>query len=233
MDINRGKKCALILAGCGAKDGSEITEVVSLMIAFAQAKIEVSIFAPDRNCHHVVDHLTDTVSQNESRNMLCEAARIARGRISSLDDLQYENFDILCFSGGFGVAKNLCDFAFSGKNAILSQDIENVLFAFIKANKIVSALCIAPILLALAAKKLQLKNVSLTFGSKDSDPVKTMESWGLHHKEKEVFEACIDTKNKFVTAPAYMYDQATPLDIFSSANALVKGVEFLLNSNKA
>lgn len=219
------KKVALILAGCGAKDGAEITESVALMIAFTQANYAVSIFAPDRNTFHVVNHLNDEVSQTEPRNMLVEAARIARGKISPISTLSANDFDVLCFAGGFGVAKNLCDFAFSGKEAILSEDVKRVLFDFIHAKKIVAALCISPMLLAIAAKELQLKDVQLTVGESSSDAAKIIQTWGIQHIEKQVFEAYVDTKNKFVTAPAYMDDTASPADIFASATALVTAVK--------
>lgn len=218
------KNVALVLAGCGAKDGAEITESVSLMIALSQAGLNVKIFAPDRDCFHVVNHLNNEVMQSSQRNALVEAARIARGQISSLAELRAQEFDALCFAGGFGVAKNLCDFAFSGKDAVLNDDVKAVLFDFIRNKKAVAALCIAPILLALAAKELNLSNVQLTVGESSSDAAKIISSWGIHHLEKKVFEACIDKNNKFVTSPAYMDDNATPADIFASASALVDGL---------
>lgn len=218
------KNVALVLSGCGAKDGAEITESVALMIALAQAHYNVQIFAPDRNFYHVINHLNGAVVPEESRNMLTEAARIARGKILPIENLSAHEFDILCFFGGFGVAKNFCDFAFSGPKAALENDIKRVLFEFIKAKKIIGALCIAPILLAIAARELQLSDVKLTFGSSTSDAAKLLTQWGIQHEEKNVNEACIDQKNKFVTAPAYMDDKASAADIFASASALVKGL---------
>lgn len=222
--MNTIKKVALVLAGCGAKDGSEITESVALMIALAQANYTVQIFAPNRNSYHVVNHLNGDVVQHDSRNMLTEAARIARGKILPIENLSVHKFDILCFSGGFGVAKNFCDFAFSGANATLKNDVKQVLVEFIKAKKVIGALCIAPILIALAAKELKLSDVKLTFGASTSDSAQLLAQWGIQHEEKKVNEACVDVKNKFVTAPAYMDDNASAADIFASAVALVKGL---------
>lgn len=222
--MNSVKKVALVLAGCGAKDGAEITESVGLMIALSQANYSVQIFAPDRNFYHVINHITGNVEQTESRNMLLEAARIARGKILPLSKLSSHDFDILCFAGGFGVAKNLCDFAFAGENAKLAEDVKKVLFDFIQANKIIGALCIAPILLALAAKELKLKNVKLTFGSSDNDAAKIATQWGIVSVEKKVNESCVDVVNKFVTSPAYMDDKASTADIFASATSLVNSL---------
>lgn len=222
--MNSVKKVALVLAGCGAKDGAEITESIGLMIALSQANYSVQIFAPDRSFYHVINHITNNVEQTESRNMLLEAARIARGKILPLSKLSSYDFDILCFAGGFGVAKNLCDFAFAGENAKLAEDVKKVLFDFIQAKKIIGALCIAPILLALAAKELKLKNVKLTFGSSDNDAAKIVTQWGIESVEKKVNESCIDVVNKFVTSPAYMDDKASAADIFASATSLVNSL---------
>ncbi len=221
------KRCALILAGCGAKDGAEITEAVSLLIALSQEGFVVTSFAPDREQYHVLNHITDTSLNSEKRNILVESARIARGNVYSLETIQESDFDVLCFSGGFGVAKNLCDFAFEGKNAVLEADIQDVLYQFIEAKKVIAGLCISPILFALAAKELNIKNVAITLGQKSSVS-DTVESWGIVHQPKQTFEACIDAQNKFVSAPAYMDDEATPADIFASAAALVHGIEQLL-----
>lgn len=222
------KKCALILAGCGAKDGAEITESVSLMIAFDQAHFHVQAFAPNRSFHHVIDHAADQIVESENRNMLVESARIARGNVLPLQELAEDDYDVICFAGGFGVAKNFCNFASEGKNAVLENDVKDILFRFIRAHKIVSALCISPILLALAAKELQLKDAKITLGDGSSEAAEIVQTWGITHEPKKVHEASIDKVNRFVTAPAYMDAQASPKDIFASATSLVKGVESLL-----
>ncbi len=221
-------KVALILAGCGAKDGTEITEAVSLLIALYAENFDVKIFAPNRNVHEVVDHTNNKICDLESRNMLTEAARIARGKIHPLDQLNSNEFDILCFAGGFGVAKNLCDFAYKGEQAKLENDISNILISFIKKNKIVAALCIAPILIGIAARELNISNAQITLGDATNDASKIAENWGIKVINKKVDEACVDPINKFVTAPAYMYDLATPADIFASATALVGGIKSIL-----
>ncbi|MES2614587.1 MAG: isoprenoid biosynthesis glyoxalase ElbB [Bdellovibrionota bacterium] len=224
----KNKKVALILAGCGAKDGAEITEAVSLLVAFSQENYEVNMFAPNRPVHHVINHLNNEICANETRNILVESARIARGKIQPLEELDEKKFDILAFSGGFGVAKNNCDFAFKGEQAKLHNDIKNVLVQFVQSKKVVAALCIAPVLLALVAKELKLKQVLITLGSNENDASKIVRSWGIETKDKKVREACVDIDNKFVTAPAYMDDSATPADIFASATALVRGINELL-----
>ena len=223
--VESSPSCAIVLAGCGAKDGAEITESVSLLINLSIHNFKTQIFAPNRDFFHVVNHLTEKEETSQSRNMLVEAARIARGQIHPLSELNSKNFDCLLFAGGFGVAKNFCNFAFKGAEAELSSDIKKSLNEFISANKVIGAICIAPVLIALIAKDLGLKNVNITLGSKDSDAANIVTSWGITHIQKSVNEACIDKTHKFVTAPAYMYDKATPADIFASAAALVKGMQ--------
>ena len=225
-------KVAILLAGCGAKDGAEITEAVSLMIAFSQQNYEVKIFAPNRPLYHVVNNLNHAVCPDESRSILIEAARIARGDIQPLDQLDPSQFDVLAFAGGFGVAKNFCDFAFKGKEAKLQNDIKDIMLKFIQSKKIIAALCIAPILLALAAKELKLEQAQITLGSKENEASQIAQSWGINTIDKKVREACVDPIHKFVTAPAYMDDQATPADIFASAQALVQGIRSIIPTEK-
>lgn len=226
-------RIALVLAGCGAKDGAEITESVSLLIAFAQAGFETHVFAPNRPVAHVIEHRTFTEAQNETRNILTEAARIARGRISPISALRADDFDALAFAGGFGAAKNLCTFAFAGKDATLHADVKDALLPFLRAGKPVAALCIAPVLLALGARELGVRGARLTLGDGSGrDAVTAIQAWGASHVPTPVDQACVDETFRLVTAPAYMYDSATPADIFASATALTQGVRTLLQSRR-
>ena len=56
--------------------------------------------------------------------MLQESARIARGNAKPLSELAEEEFDTLIVPGGFGAAKNLCDFGFKGPDMTVQADIE-------------------------------------------------------------------------------------------------------------
>lgn len=101
------KKFAIVLAGNGVFDGAEIHEATLTMLAIRKQGAEYSIFAPDIEQHHVINHMNGN-EMPETRNVLVEAARIARGKISPLSDFKARDFDALIFPGGFGVAKNLC-----------------------------------------------------------------------------------------------------------------------------
>lgn len=222
-------KVAVVLAGCGAKDGSEITEAISLMICLQQSGHEISLFAPDRKKAHIVNHLTQQESVNESRNILVEAGRIARGNVKPLSHVNVNDFDALTFPGGFGVAKNLCDFAFKGAEAKLEDDVKSILLPFLKAQKPVAALCIAPVLLALGARELNLKNLEITLGDGSAEEaVNVIKKWGCAHIPCYVWQAHVDIRHRVVTSPAYMHDDASTADIFESARSLVNGLNSLL-----
>jgi enhancing lycopene biosynthesis protein 2 len=223
------QKVAFVLAGCGARDGSEITEAVTAMVAFSQARFAVTFFAPARDTFHVVNHSKGDEVVGARRSMLDEANRIARGKVRPLSDLNVSEFDILAFSGGFGVAKNLCDFAFKGSNAHLAEDVRDVIFSFIDSQKVLCAMCIAPVLLGLAARDKGLSGARITLGTGSAtDAVAAAQSWGCDVVPCASGEACVDSKNRFVTVPAYMVDDASPADIYACAQAMVRGVQRLV-----
>lgn len=221
------RKVAVVLAGCGAKDGAEITEAVSLLVALSEAGIEARLFAPNRPLHHTIDHLHKK-EVAEKRNILVEAARIARGDIAPIESLDVARFDALAFGGGFGVAKNLCNYAFAEVDARLFDDVKVPLVGFLRAKKPVAALCIAPIVVALGVREIGIKSAKLTLGDgSDKAAVSAIEKWGLRHVPCANNEACVDTENRLVSSPAYMLADATPADIFASARALVAGLDTL------
>ncbi len=80
------KKIAVILSGCGVFDGSEIHEAACTLLNIAEQGAAYQCFAPDIEQTSVINHYTKSVEQDQSRNVLVEAARIARGNIQSLAD---------------------------------------------------------------------------------------------------------------------------------------------------
>ncbi|HPF94531.1 MAG TPA: isoprenoid biosynthesis glyoxalase ElbB [Tenuifilaceae bacterium] len=208
------KKIAVILAGCGVYDGAEIHEATMTLYAIKQQGAEYQIFAPNTNQHHVINHLTGE-EMNESRNVLVEAARIARGNIKPLDELKAGDFDAVIFPGGFGVAKNLCTFAFDGVNCKVNPAVDKVITDFHQAGKPIGALCISPVLLA----KL-IKGAKLTIGT-DEGTKQAVESLGAQHTATSHGEVIVDKQNLLFTTPCYMLD-ATIVDIADGAMAIVK-----------
>ncbi|MEG5265107.1 isoprenoid biosynthesis glyoxalase ElbB [Pseudomonas sp. JDS28PS106] len=192
------KKVAVILSGCGVYDGAEIHESVLTLLRLDQRGAEVQCFAPDIPQHHVVNHLTGG-EMPETRNVLIESARIARGAIKDIREADVNEFDALIVPGGFGAAKNLSDLASQGAACRVESQLLTLAEAFAVAGKPVGLICISP---ALAAK-IYGPGVTCTIGN-DPDTAAAITKMGGLHEECEVTEIVEDTARKLVTTPAYM-----------------------------
>jgi enhancing lycopene biosynthesis protein 2 len=212
------KKFAVVLAGCGVYDGAEIHEAVATLLAIDRVGAAYQCFAPDVNQMHVVNHLTGEAT-TETRNVLVEAARIARGNVKPLSELIPTEFDALIFPGGFGVAKNLCTFAVDGTNCSVNPDTERVVREAHAAHIPIGALCITP---ALIAKVLGMG--TLTIGS-DAGTAQAVETLGATHQNTQGSDVVIDMKNLLVTTPCYMLDSP----ISTIADGADNAVKALLN----
>jgi len=210
------KKIAVVLAGCGVYDGAEIHEATLTLLAISRQGAQYQCFAPDIEQAHVINHLTGN-EMPESRNVLVEAARIARGNIKPLSEYKAESYDAIIFPGGFGVAKNLCSFAFDGIKCKVNPDVEKAVRNTAVAEKPIGALCISPVLIA----KI-LAEVEVTIGN-DEGTAGAIESLGATHIEKTHGEIVVDEKYKLVTTPCYMLD-ATISQIAEGAENVVKKV---------
>jgi len=212
------KKVAVVLSGCGVYDGSEIHEAVLTLLAIEQNDANYHCFAPNIAQHHVINHLTGEVSENEHRNVLVESARIARGDIEDLCELREQDFDALIVPGGFGAAKNLCNFALDGDNYEVNEQVLSACQAFAKADKPAGYMCIAPAMLPL----IYPKGVQGTIGT-DAGTASLISAKGLVHNDCNVEDIVIDNAHKLVTTPAYML--ATSIaEAASGINNLVKNV---------
>lgn len=210
------KKVAVVLAGNGVFDGAEIHEATLTLYSIVKNGATYEIFAPNIDQHHVINHITGE-EMAEKRNVLIESARIARGKINNLEDFKASDFDALIFPGGFGVAKNLCTFAFDGKDCIVNRDVENAIRSMVEQQKPIGALCISPVLLAKV-----LNDIKLTIGQ-DKSTADAIKSMGATHQESTHGEIIIDENYKIVTTPCYMLD-ANIGQIGDGANNLVKAV---------
>jgi enhancing lycopene biosynthesis protein 2 len=197
------KNVLMILSGCGVYDGSEIHETVISLLVLAQAGATVTCAAPNKEQMHVVNHATGEV-MDESRNVMVESARISRGNIQDLKDIDASEYDAVFLPGGFGAAKNLCTFATEGSDCSIDDDVATVLNAFHRAGKPIGAVCISPAVVVKA-----LGSVSVTIGS-DPGTIDALTAMGASHVAHSVDECHIDEKNKVITAPAYMLD--APID---------------------
>lgn len=193
------KKFAVVLSGCGIRDGAEIHEAVLTLLAIKKHGADYEIFAPDIKQHHVVNHVTGKEMQEE-RNVLVESARIARGKIKPLDEFNARSFDALVFPGGFGVAKNLCTYAFDGAECKVNPDVEKVVKDMVSLHKPVGAMCISPVMIS----KI-LGNVEVTIGE-DSSTIQNVIKMGAKHKITTHGEVVVDTQKLIYTTPCYMLD---------------------------
>ena len=197
------KKIGVILSGCGVFDGAEIHESVLTLLALDRLGAEAVICAPDRAQLHVVDHLSGAVVAGETRNVLVEAARIARGAIRDLATVTADELDGLILPGGFGAAKNLSDFALSGAGCTVDAEVAHLVRTVHAAGKPVAALCIAP---ALLARVLGGEAPELTIGN-DAATAGALEAMGARHVSCPVESTVVDRQHKLVTTPAYMLGQ--------------------------
>jgi enhancing lycopene biosynthesis protein 2 len=192
-------RVAVVLSGCGVYDGAEINEAVLSLLSLEQQGATYQCFAPDIEQMHVINHLTGEPVEGESRNVLTEAARIARGNVLDLGAAKAEDFDALLVPGGFGAAKNLCNFAVSGSEMEILPEFLALAQAFHAAGKPIGLICIAPVM----AAAITGEGTRCTIGN-DPDTAAAIAAMGGEHLECPVSEARVDAERKMVTTPAYM-----------------------------
>lgn len=214
------KKIGVILSGCGVYDGSEIHEAVITLLALDKRGAEAVCCAPNIPQMHVVDHLTGQPVAGQSRNVLTESARIARGKVRDVAQVEAGELDGLILPGGFGAAKNLCDFASAGPDCHVNADVARLVREVHAQGKPVGAVCIAP---ALLARVLGQETPQLTIGQ-DAGTAAALEKMGARHVECPVSEMVVDRQLKLVTSPAYMLAQR----ISEAAEGIDKAVGALL-----
>ncbi|HIA38729.1 MAG TPA: isoprenoid biosynthesis glyoxalase ElbB [Planctomycetes bacterium] len=212
-------RVAVCLAGCGVKDGSEIHEAVLTLLSLQRAGAAVQCCAPDADQMHVVNHLTDEVVEGESRNMLQESARIARGEIVPLSEIFAADYDALIFPGGFGAAKNLCDFAVAGTDAVAHPQVKSAICNFLDDAKVLGFICIAPTIAASALRDHHAV-VELTVGNCPDTHV-ALKEMGVKTIDCDYTQIHVDTQNKIVSTPAYM--------LAENINQLAVGIDALVS----
>lgn len=212
------KKVAVILSGCGVFDGSEIHETCAALLALHRAGAEAVICAPAGNQMHVVNHASGQPAENESRDMLVESARIARGEIRPLADVPAAEMDAVLLPGGFGAAKNLCTFAVDGDQCTVNEELAAFLRAANGAGVPIGAMCIAPAVLArVFGAELRPR---VTIGN-DVATAGLINNLGARHVDCPVNEAVVDFENRIVTTPAYMVADNIG-EVFDGAAVLVE-----------
>ncbi len=209
------KQVAVILSGCGFLDGAEITEAISTLVAIGQNGAEYKVFAPDREVPET-NHLTQKPT-GQQRNVMQEAARIARGDIQALESLKAQDFDALAFPGGFGAALHLCNFGEKGSGGTIDPEVARIVKEFHESRKPIAAICIAPAIMALALGK---EGVNVTIGD-DAGTATEIEKTGAKHQNCAVEKFVVDSDKKIITTPAYMYGTAKPHQIFEGVSSAI------------
>ena len=211
-------KIAVILSGCGVFDGSEIYESVLTLLRIEQNSAQYQCMAPDIEQLHVINHLKGDVAEGERRNVLIEAARLARGDVLDLATADASDYDALIIPGGFGAAKNLCDFAVNGAQCEVNETVAKFTREIHTAGKPVGLICIAPAM----APLLFGEGTQCTIGT-DADTAAAIETMGGQHQSCPVDEMVIDTEKKVVTTPAYMLAESIS-EAATGINKLVDAV---------
>jgi enhancing lycopene biosynthesis protein 2 len=212
-------RIGIVLSGCGYQDGSEIHEATLALLTLQEAGATVECFAPAKPQTRVANHLTGA-SASGTRQVLEESARIARGKIRDLREASPAALDALVLPGGFGAALNLSDFALKGTAATVDADLERLLLAMHEAGKPIGAICIAPAVLAKVFGRLAPR---LTIG-RDRGTAEALTALGAVHVEAAVTDCVVDPKNRLVTTPAYMYDDARIADVYQGIRKLAEEV---------
>ncbi len=211
------KKIGILLSGCGVMDGSEIHEAVLTLLAIDVAGAQAVCIAPDISQHHVINHVTGEEMKDETRNVLVESARIARGDVKNLKDINSLGLDALILPGGFGAAKNLSDYAFKGAEFTVLPEVADAVRSFYDAKKPLGFICISPVI----AAKVLGKNVEVTIGT-DSQSATNIEAVGAKHVNCQVYNIHASNDGKVVSTPAYM--------LGPTIKDVAKGIEKLVNA---
>lgn len=214
------KKIGVILSGCGFQDGAEIHESVITLLALDRAGAEIVCMAPNVEQRKVVNHLNGE-DMSEKRNVLIESARIARGEIKDIKEVNANDLDGLMLPGGFGAALNLSDFAINGPNSTVNDDVAKLVTAVFEQKKPIGAICIAP---AVLAKILEKSGVKVTIGN-DAGTAGAIEALGCKHENCATEAMVLDADNKIASAPAYMLGP----NIAKVADGIEKTVAAVMN----
>ena len=204
-------KIGVLLSGCGVYDGAEIQEAVLTLLAIEEMGYEAICIAVDAPQHHVVNHITRE-EMPEQRNMMIEASRISRGAIQEIRTVQPVDLDALVIPGGFGSAKNFSSWAFDGENARILPEVKLLIVNLLNVGKPIVALCVSPVVLALAMNDVAV-SLNLSLGTTKENSPFDIASFhegvlrsGSRTEEKNIKEILIDFDNRIICAPCYMMD---------------------------
>lgn len=225
----------LLLSGCGVYDGAEIHESVLSMLAIEQQGWKVTCIGLDKNQHHVINHINGEEMQ-ENRNMLIEAARIARGNISNILDLDLTTLDALVLPGGFGCAKNFTSWAFDGSACKIDSEVQTLLLSFHQNKKPIVGLCVSPVVIAKALAHTASETTLTVGNSQENSPYdqnwfsNELQKSGVVVQEKSHSEISVDEKNKIICAPCYMMEVSIN-EVYQNIQMAINALKNMLGEN--
>jgi enhancing lycopene biosynthesis protein 2 len=204
-------KIGVLLSGCGVYDGAEIQESIFTLLAIEESGMAYQCIGVDALQHHVINHLNGA-EMSQERNMLVEAARIARGNIVEISTVTPADYDALVIPGGFGSAKNFTKWAFEGPNGEIDDRVKLLLVNMYNAGKPIVALCVSPVVVAKALEG-SIATPHMTIGSAaEASPYEIsgfeagLQATGVETVSKTIREIQIDKENRLISAPCYMME---------------------------
>jgi enhancing lycopene biosynthesis protein 2 len=225
-------KIGVLLSGCGVYDGVEIQEAVLTLLAIEEIGAEPICISIDEPQYHVVNHLTGE-EMEESRNMMIEAARIARGAVKEISTITPADLDALVIPGGFGSAKNFTTWAFNGPEGAVNPKVKLLIVNMVNVGKPIAALCVSPVVVAKALEGSSV-HAHMTIGSSaEPSPYDIagfssgLSSTGVETSMKTVREIEIDPINKIITAPCYMME-ASLLEVRKNIRSAIEALRDLI-----
>lgn len=211
-----GKKIAVLLSGCGNKDGSEVQESVLALYFLDKHGLKYQCYAPDAAQTEVIDFMSNN-KLNEGRNQLREAARIARSNIRPITNLNPATYDALIIPGGGGSnLKNLSNYLYDQDAPEATDEAKRVIRGFYNEKKPIGAICAATVLVAIALKDIEKDTLTLSTGTNYLGKFTNK----IDRKTILSTEIAIDNKNRIVSTPAYIND-ATISEVGEGIDKLV------------
>ncbi|UWI83111.1 isoprenoid biosynthesis glyoxalase ElbB [Wolbachia endosymbiont of Howardula sp.] len=216
-------KAAVVLSGCGYLDGSEIRESAFALLVLDQHEVSIKCFAPDINITQVINHKTKLPVIEETRNVLVESARIARGEIYNLQEAKAEDFDILILPGGHGVISNLSNLSEIREKVTVIPEFARLVLEFFAAKKPIGTICISPtVIVAILNSKVNQENqIKVTIGD---DTEHLVNKLGGKHIKCDTQLSIEDERYNIFSCSAYMRSDESIYSVYQGIKHMIDSI---------
>jgi enhancing lycopene biosynthesis protein 2 len=227
------KRVAVILSGCGHRDGSDVAETMLAFLMLDRAGAKVICAAPDAEQREVVDHLMDAAASaiatptaaatsSVPRNARVEAARLAPGEVLPLAALDPNRLEGLFIPSGRGVATLLSDYAEKGALCAVDPDLARVMKALLAAKKPMGFVGLAAVL---AARVLgPVAGVRLTLGSKAVVAAKHAAVMGADVRPGAIDDVIADERARVYSTPGLEAEGARLAQVAKAIEKLARAL---------